>query len=233
MLDPFGAITGTVTDLYDGTPVAGATIVATEVAGVSAASLHPTPLASSFSTTTDTNGDFVLAVPPGDWIVTVQFPGYNDTTTDPISVAPAITTSMGTIELRPEGPEPTLVTYTGDVSGRYNETLTLAATLTTQVDGAALPGRTVSFQIDGDTHNATTGADGIASVTITAEMLPGDVDVTARFAGETDYRPSDTTATITIDRAAASILYTGRSTLVHGFSEVVRALLVDEAGPLP
>lgn len=90
--------------------------------------------------------------------------------------------------------EASLLTYTGSKQAR-GETVDLAAGLTS-VDGEPLADRVVSFEMAGDLAEARTDATGLAQTTMTLTDHGRQQTVTARFAGDDDYEPSQTSATI-------------------------------------
>jgi len=84
-----------------------------------------------------------------------------------------------------------------NASGTIGQTVTLQATLRRVSDNAVLPGKTVSFSVQGaSAGSATTNDSGVAkrSWTVTAGVL-GDVSMSASFAGDSAYHPSSDTAT--------------------------------------
>jgi hypothetical protein len=84
-----------------------------------------------------------------------------------------------------------------NASGTIGQTVTLQATLRRVSDNAVLPGKTVSFSVQGaSAGSATTNDSGVAkrSWTVTAGVL-GDVSMSASFAEDSAYHPSSDTAT--------------------------------------
>jgi len=110
-------------------------------------------------------------------------------------------TSAGTCtSLRVATPaEPTTIAYTGATSARTGATLALSARLTT-AGGTPLAGRTVEFTVDRTTYRATTGDDGVASVTGKAPTKAGSYALSASFVGAVGYAPARATATLTVTR---------------------------------
>ena len=89
----------------------------------------------------------------------------------------------------------TTLTYTGETHAR-GETVDLEATLT-DVEGNPVAGRTVTFAVGSQTVTAVTDSSGVASAMMTIADHGRSQTVTARFAGDSRYLPSDTSATIT------------------------------------
>src|SRR6266550_2242984 len=103
--------------------------------------------------------------------------------------------------------------YLGPITAEYSDDLPMRARL---VDESAAPiaGRTLTFAFGGETHNAVTGPDGIASTTFTVAATPGSVPLLISDGS------TQTTATILVDRdktnlalAGAMLLPTGNVTL--------------------
>ena len=87
---------------------------------------------------------------------------------------------------------PTVVTYTGDTSGQYSDSISLSATLT---DGTtALSSKTVTFTIGTQSTSADTDGSGLAQTTLVLAQPSGNYTVEASFAGDTEYA-SDTDST--------------------------------------
>lgn len=77
--------------------------------------------------------------------------------------------------------------------------VTLKATLTRALDGAPVAGKTITFTVDGsDAGSAVTDADGVASVpfTVPADAQPGEIIITADWAGDEEAFPATSSAKI-------------------------------------
>lgn len=92
-------------------------------------------------------------------------------------------------------PDATSLAYTGDTQGR-GETVNVAAVLT-EDDGVPMPGRPVSFALEGQTVVATTDAGGRAAAAMSAPDHGRSQPVTVAFAGTPRYAPATTSATVT------------------------------------
>ncbi len=88
----------------------------------------------------------------------------------------------------------TSLTYIGETRGR-GETVNLAARLT-DADGGPIAAAVITFEIAGQTLTATTGQDGVASITATVPDHGRSQDVVVRFAGNVDYSPSEMSTAI-------------------------------------
>jgi predicted alpha-1,2-mannosidase len=100
-----------------------------------------------------------------------------------------------------EEPEPiaTTLTYTGDTRGKGTR-VSLAALLAT-VGGDPVPNEVVTFEIQGQVLLATTDATGTARTVATVPDHGKSQQVVVRYAGNENYGPSETSATITWGRA--------------------------------
>ncbi|HMC21475.1 MAG TPA: CARDB domain-containing protein, partial [Thermoanaerobaculia bacterium] len=105
--------------------------------------------------------------------------------------------------------------YLGPVAGEYNDELAVRARL---VDEAAAPmaARTVAFSFAGESRNATTGTDGIASAAFQVTAAPGSTALLISFAGDSSHPATQTSATIIIDRDETNLIYTGSPFLATG-----------------
>ena len=94
---------------------------------------------------------------------------------------------------------PTALTFVGDTRAK-GEAVTLAASLAAASlatdEGELLAGETVSFEIAGQTVTAVTGAGGVARAVVTIPDHGRSQKVVARFAGTSQYLPSETSTTI-------------------------------------
>ncbi|MBM3494508.1 MAG: Ig-like domain repeat protein, partial [Armatimonadetes bacterium] len=103
---------------------------------------------------------------------------------------------------------PTTVTV-DNVAGVIGETITLRAVLTNDDTAAGIPGKTLTFKVDGSpVGTAVTGADGAATLPLTIpEGFPiGDHVITASFAFDGTYRPSEGTGTGSVAKADTAIV---------------------------
>jgi predicted alpha-1,2-mannosidase len=118
----------------------------------------------------------------------------------PESAPPSMTShdldAFGCPRAQEEPPEPvaTTLTYVGAERAR-GRTVELAARLST-VAGEPVVGRTVTFEIAGQTLPATTGADGVAQTTATVPGHGRSQEVLATWAGDEQYLASSTSAVV-------------------------------------
>jgi len=103
-------------------------------------------------------------------------------------------------------PEPTKLAYTGDTSLAGGSPAELSAVLTEEESGDPVEGKKVSFELGADDSvqacEGTTDAEGTATCTVEAVDQPltddATVPVTAAFAGDDAYEPSEAPATLNL-----------------------------------
>ncbi len=96
-----------------------------------------------------------------------------------------------------------------DVAGVIGEVVNLTATLTDDDTSAGIPGKTITFKVDGNTVGTpVTDSNGVATlpVQIPEGFGAGDHVITASFAFDGTYRPSEDTATATVSKADTTIV---------------------------
>jgi len=159
----------------------------------------------------------------------------------------AVRDVAGTWSYSPEYTVATRYTTTLDLqnaSGTIGQTATLQATLRRVSDNAVLPGKTVSFTVEGSSvGTATTNAAGVASRAWTvASGTLGDVAMVASFAGDSTYHPSSDTATFrryadtvvsvsnVSGRRGETVTLKAKLTLKHNGMAVIDALLSFKVG---
>ena len=104
-----------------------------------------------------------------------------------------------------EAPAPTTVTFTdgSDDGAQYSDDATVAA-LVADEDAQPVSGADVTFELvgaDGTTSwTSTTNSDGVASVTFTADRVPGSYTLTARYDGDATHLGSADMSSFAIDR---------------------------------
>ena len=85
-------------------------------------------------------------------------------------------------------------------TGYYNTTVSLTANLTDTVHNIPVSGKTIAFTVNGvSVGNATTAANGIATLSYKPLLGQGIYDIFAEFAGTTGYIGSNGTNNLTID----------------------------------
>ena len=96
-----------------------------------------------------------------------------------------------TLTIEPGTPDPQEATASleftdaSDDSAQYSDTATLQARLV-DASGAPLAGEQLTFSLGSQSATATTGADGLASVSLPIQETPGDHHATVGFAGRED-----------------------------------------------
>ncbi|NLI00871.1 MAG: Ig-like domain repeat protein [Chthonomonadales bacterium] len=94
-----------------------------------------------------------------------------------------------------------------DVAGVIGEVVNLTATLTNDDTSAGIPGKTITFKVDGNVvGTAVTDANGVATlpVQIPEGFGAGEHEILAAFAFDGTYRPSEDTATATVSKAGTT-----------------------------
>lgn len=91
------------------------------------------------------------------------------------------------------------LTYAGATTAKVGVPIPLAAVLADQFANP-LAGRVVTFVLNKVSYQATTGSDGVASVTAKASSKTGTFAVTATWGGDAGFNPVTATATIVVGR---------------------------------
>ena len=151
-----------------------------------------------------------------------------------VGATDTITASAGAIESSTSYTygKVTVLTYTGTTAGDHSDAATLAATLVEQTGSVPVPGRTVTFVLDGtETCSATTNASGRASCPIIPLEPAGAYTVTASFAGDGAELASSTSAAFAVQREEASLaLGTIPAFVARGSPLTLTATLTDPIG---
>jgi len=203
----------------------GAKAVSLDLAGMQ---IDPTRVISG-AVTTDPGLDLSLK---GDW---TRAP---DVTIDGQPVSAALNGDMllvnvpagdHVLEITPgtQSPNEPVIAFTSRsaTSGQYSDEATLEARLV-DASGAALSERTVEFVLTGpagsQAFNALTNADGIATLSLSLNDVPGDYWVTARHALSEGSIEANSPFTIEREDTALSL-----STQGNGAKKTLRGVLVD------
>ena len=94
-----------------------------------------------------------------------------------------------------------------NVSGYTGDTVDLTATLSDS-SGSPLDGKEITFTVNGVDYSATTGVDGVATVSYLIGLTSGQYPIKATFDGDSDYKSSENTGTLTVDNEAPFIVST-------------------------
>jgi hypothetical protein len=107
----------------------------------------------------------------------------------------------------------TTVAYTGSNAGTYSAQTTLSGSLVDEF-GNAVNGENLSFSLNAAAAGwATTGASGVASLTVPVGLSAGTYPVRASFAGDAMYTASDSAVgSYSVSAMATSLTYTGAVT---------------------
>jgi len=128
---------------------------------------------------------------------------------------------------------PTLLAYTGDLAGEYNDPMTLAARLTEATTGAPIAGKTLAFTFGGTSYSATTDTNGTARVAVTPTITPGPVALSVSFTAAGSYTGSSLSLFVNVVRDESAIRYTGKTVVANGMTQTLTALLTDPDGGEP
>jgi predicted outer membrane repeat protein len=116
----------------------------------------------------------------------------------------------------------------GNAAGVNGKTVNLTATLTDE-NGNPVDGEIVNFNVNGNTHSATTDLSGVATWSYGISETAGVYTVNANFAGDDNYILSSGTGTLTVN-LKDTILIVGNVTGVNGKTANLTATLKDENG---
>ena len=94
-----------------------------------------------------------------------------------------------------------------DVRGKTGDTVDLTATLTDN-SGSPLDGKDITFTVNGTDYIGTTGVDGVATVSYLIGLSSGQYPIKATFNGDSYYKSSENTGTLTVDNEAPLITAT-------------------------
>jgi hypothetical protein len=126
------------------------------------------------------------------------------------------------------------LTYTGALTGDYDDPATLSAKLTDASTAAAVAGKSVTFKLGAESCSATTDSTGNAACQVTPTDSPasGPYAITAAFAGDTGYKASsDDAHTFTLTPEESTALYTGATTVTGG-AMTLQGQLLEDGNPL-
>jgi RHS repeat-associated protein len=156
--------------------------------------------------TATTGGDGVATAAltpagPGAFPLTVTFAGGGPYTGSAVSLLIAVPRSA------------TVLTYTGSFAVADGQAQTVSARLTDAASGAPLPGRTVTFTFGSLSASGITGADGIATATLTlpAGQLTGLAELRIAVAGDACHLPAETTAPVLVYQPSSFVIWGGNT----------------------
>lgn len=116
-----------------------------------------------------------------------------------VDTLPTVATTL-TFDVADPGANPPV----NPVTIAYSQPAMLRATLKT-ADGVPIAGRMVTFALGSREGRATTGADGVASLTVPALDFPGSYYLRASFGGDNTYQPAATSTTFAITKQASAL----------------------------
>lgn len=124
---------------------------------------------------------------------------------------------------------PTILTYTGQTTGDFNDPATLAARLTDANNGTPIANQTISLQLDSQAAcTATTNGNGVGQCSVTPNEPAGSVPIHATFAGTPALLPSSTTATFIVTLEETALSYTGDTIVANGTPAHLSGVLTED-----
>jgi RHS repeat-associated protein len=187
------ALSARLTENATGQPIAGQTVTF-NLGGQTA------------TATTDAGGVATAALTPsgpGTFPLTITFAGGGPYTGSAASLLIAVPQNA------------TVLTYTGGFAVANGQAQTVSARLTDAASGAALSGRTITFTFTFGslTASAVTGADGVASATLTlpASQPTGLAELRITFAGDACHLPAVTTAPVIVYQPSSFVIWGGNT----------------------
>ncbi|MGN9909879.1 choice-of-anchor P family protein [Phytohabitans sp. LJ34] len=128
----------------------------------------------------------------------------------------------------------TSLRFDGPASATYHAPITLRGTLTSG-PGTPVAGRAVAFALGtgaaAQSCTGTTDANGVAQCQIgSVEQVPGTVPVTLTFAGDGQFLPSTVAGSVTVEKRATVLTYTGPVNVANDFPATLRATLAEQGG---
>jgi len=118
----------------------------------------------------------------------------------------------------------------GNAAGVNGKTVNLTATLTDE-NGSPVDGEIVNFNVNGNTHSATTDASGVATWSYIITETAGIYTVNANFAGDDNYILSSGVGSLTVSTKDTTLIV-GNVTGVNGMTVNLTATLTDADGPV-
>ena len=127
--------------------------------------------------------------------------------------------------------EDTVLTYNGDLSGQYSDSIILKSTLAEMdTEVGNLSGKTIVFTIGSQTATATTNAAGVAQTTMALNQSAGSYTVETAFAGDAYYLPSNDSDTFEILKEDTILTYTGPTSGQYSDEVTLSATLAETDG---
>jgi hypothetical protein len=174
---------------------------------------------TTYTATSNSSGlaskDAKAPTTPGIYPITVSFDG------DATYASAATTASLADRQA-------TSISYGGPTTAIAGSSITFSATLKTS-SGTALPGRTVTFTLNGTAYTGVTNASGAATASAAAPATTGSFPIGITFAGDSTAAPSSASASLKVTIGSA-LTYTGATTAHRGKSVVLSARLLAASG---
>ncbi|MES1247890.1 MAG: Ig-like domain repeat protein, partial [Actinomycetota bacterium] len=174
---------------------------------------------------TDSNGNVSCTVTVSEaasttpYAVTASFAGDGDDTA---------ATATGALTVSSQ--QTTTLTYTGSTSAAAGGSAALSFFLA-DANGHAVASEPISITLNSVTYTATTGSNGIATVTVTAPAA-GDYTVAGSFAGDAAYASSTGSGRLHVTGLATTIGYLGPLSATFGSKVYLSGYLLSGTTPL-
>jgi hypothetical protein len=132
---------------------------------------------------------------------------------------------------------PTVASLSGDSTGDFGDTVTLAADLTVSGSGAPIPNADVTLTLGNQSCPAGTKTDGVghASCVVTLNQQPGPYTLQITYAGDAAYQTAGAAQSFIINRAAVTATLSGGTSGDYGDPITLAADLTvsDTGAPIP
>jgi len=129
--------------------------------------------------------------------------------------------------LKLAGAPVTSLVYSGPTTADFNDSLTLAATLT-DAWGNPLANSGVTFGLGSQTCSAVTGVTGGAACSMVPSAAAGNLSLSIAYAGNDAFQAATTSIPIVIAHEETALAYRGDAALVNGVAAHLSAVLTED-----
>jgi len=129
--------------------------------------------------------------------------------------------------LKLAGAPVTSLVYSGPATADFNDSLTLAATLT-DVWGNPLADSGVTFGLGSQTCSAVTGVNGNAACSLVPTAAAGNLTLSISYAGNDQFQARTTSVPFVIAHEETALAYRGDAALVNGVAAHLSAVLTED-----
>ncbi len=128
----------------------------------------------------------------------------------------------------------TKITYSGGTQAEYSDPTTVRALLVEMASQQPISSEVVFFTVGTQSTSAVTNSTGFSSSSLILSQTAGNYQVTAYFAGDTNFQPASMSVPFTILKEDAVVTYTGQTVLVTTASSfTLQALVAVDGGTGP